>query len=147
MKIKQKQRAKPMRNFALSMVNPLTLSLSPWGLCQNRRNERKPTKGDGRADEKALERNLQAFGFKGFNCLKRLRFQHQGHLPIHLLTLRVLKLWNPFVRSLLTSNRLRYSHVGRGEGGELHFDLIPSCGESLFVQFMNFCRKMFEDCL
>jgi len=31
MKIKQKQRAKPMRNFALSMVSPLTLSLSPWG--------------------------------------------------------------------------------------------------------------------
>jgi len=37
----------------------------------------------------------------------------------------------------------------RGErgSGKLYFDLIPSCGESLFIQFMNFCRKIFEDSL
>ena len=40
--------------------------------------------GNGRADEKALERNLQAFGFKGSNRMKRLLFKHQGHLPNNL---------------------------------------------------------------
>jgi len=49
--------------------------------------------------------------------MKRLRFEHQGHLLIKLITLRVLKLWNPFVCSLLTSNPLRHSLLGGG----LHF--------------------------
>jgi hypothetical protein len=39
--------------------------LPPWRLRQNSRNETKSAKGNGQADEKALERNLQAFGFKG----------------------------------------------------------------------------------
>ncbi len=53
--------------------------------------------------------------------MKRMRFKHQGHLPINLIMLRVLKLWNPFVRSLLASSPLRHSlPVGGGEGG---FDL------------------------
>jgi hypothetical protein len=37
------------------------------------------------------------------------------------------------------------NHLGRREGGELYLNLIPSCGESLFIQFMDFCWKMFED--
>jgi hypothetical protein len=44
--------------------------------------------------------------------MKRLRFRHHGHLPINLIMLRVLKLWNPFVRSLLTFNPLQHSHQG-----------------------------------
>jgi len=59
---------------------------------QNSRNERKSAKGNGRVDEKALERNLQAFGFKGSNSMEKLRFEHQRHLPINLIMLRVLKL-------------------------------------------------------
>ena len=49
--------------------------------------------------------------------MKRLRFEHQGHLPINLIMLRVLKLWNPFVCSLLTSSPLRDSL--KGGAGEI----------------------------
>ena len=59
------------------------IASSPWRLCQSGRNERKSAKGNGRADEKALERNLQAFRFKDSKRMEKHRFEHQGHLPIN----------------------------------------------------------------
>jgi len=49
--------------------------------------------------------------------MKTLRFKYHGHLPILSKDLRVLKLWNPFVCSVLTFRPLRHSLLeGGGEG-------------------------------
>jgi hypothetical protein len=95
-RIKQVMTKRPMKirfcGLTSKRTSLLTLPLSPQRLCQNSRNERKSVEENGRADEKALERNLHAFGLKGSNSMKRLRFEHQGHLPINLIMLRVLRL-------------------------------------------------------
>ena len=66
-------------------------------------------------------RNLQAFGFKGSNSMKGPGFEHQGHLPLDLIMLRVLKFCLPAGRQGIRSSvpfslPAHYDTVSQGAG-------------------------------